>query len=839
MAPKRKRPATKDDTTKSIPKPKKRAPKRAKTVKEEPVTVVEEGEIHVARFLDEPIPESEAKSTWPDRYKPIEVQPPKASSRKKTKDDEKVEIIRARCHYRRAIVDERQIYELNDDAYVQSGEGKDPFICKIIEMFEGANGKLYFTARWFYRPSDTVMKEFEILINKKRVFFSEIQDTNEMGLLEKKLNILMIPLNENTKETIPATENCDFFCDMNYFLPYDTFEAIQQETMMAISESSTISSDTDIREGAAAISEIGECSQETEGHKKATLLDLYSGCGAMSTGLCMGAQLSGLNLVTKWAVDMNAHACKSLQHNHPETNVRNMTAEDFLFLLKEWEKLCIHFSLRNSPNSEEYANLHGLNNVEDNEDVSEESENEDDGEVFTVDKIVGISFGVPKKLLKRGLYLKVRWLNYDDSHDTWEPIEGLSNCRGKIEEFVKLGYKSGILPLPGGVDVVCGGPPCQGISGHNRFRNLLDPLEDQKNKQLLVYMNIVEYLKPKFVLMENVVDMLKMAKGYLARFAVGRLLQMNYQVRNGMMAAGAYGLAQFRLRFFLWGALPSEIIPQFPLPTHDLVHRGNIVKEFQGNIVAYDEGHTVKLADKLLLKDVISDLPAVANSEKRDEITYDKDPTTPFQKFIRLRKDEASGSQSKSKSKKHVLYDHHPLNLNINDYERVCQVPKRKGANFRDFPGVIVGPGNVVKLEEGKERVKLESGKTLVPDYALTYVDGKSCKPFGRLWWDEIVPTVVTRAEPHNQVIIHPEQNRVLSIRENARLQGFPDDYKLFGPPKQKYIQVGNAVAVPVAKALGYALGTAFQGLAVGKDPLLTLPEGFAFMKPTLPSELA
>jgi len=44
---------------------------------------------------------------------------------------------------------------------------------------------------------------------------------------------------------------------------------------------------------------------------------------------------------------------------------------------------------------------------------------------------------------------------------------------------------------------------------------------------------------------------------------------------------------------------------------------------------------------------------------------------------------------------------------------------------------------------------------------------------------------------------------------------------------------------VPVAKALGYALGTAFQGLAVGKDPLLTLPEGFAFMKPTLPSELA
>lgn len=72
-------------------------------------------------------------------------------------------------------------------------------------------------------------------------------------------------------------------------------------------------------------------------------------------------------------------------------------------------------------------------------------------------------------------------------------------------------------------------------------------------------MNIVEFLKPKYVLMENVVDMLKMSEGYLARYAVGRLIQMNYQVRMGMMAAGAYGLAQFRLRFFLWGALPSMV----------------------------------------------------------------------------------------------------------------------------------------------------------------------------------------------------------------------------------------------------------------------------------------
>lgn len=112
----------------------------------------------------------------------------------------------------------------------------------------------------------------------------------------------------------------------------------------------------------------------------------------------------------------------------------------------------------------------------------------------------------------------------------------------------------------GDVDVICGGPPCQGISGFNRFRNKESPLDDEKNKQLVVFMDIVQYLKPKFTLMENVVDLVKFAEGFLGRYALGRLLQMNYQARLGIMAAGAYGLPQFRLRVFLWGAAPSQVI---------------------------------------------------------------------------------------------------------------------------------------------------------------------------------------------------------------------------------------------------------------------------------------
>jgi DNA (cytosine-5)-methyltransferase 1 len=117
-----------------------------------------------------------------------------------------------------------------------------------------------------------------------------------------------------------------------------------------------------------------------------------------------------------------------------------------------------------------------------------------------------------------------------------------------------------VFLIPKGcVDVICGGPPCQGVSGLNRHRKHEDPLTDERNQQLVVFMNIVNYLRPKYVLMENVVDILKFADGFLGRYALSRLVAMNYQARLGMMVAGCYGLPQFRMRAFLWGALPLVV----------------------------------------------------------------------------------------------------------------------------------------------------------------------------------------------------------------------------------------------------------------------------------------
>ncbi|KAM0830433.1 hypothetical protein ACQ4PT_066219 [Festuca glaucescens] len=450
----------------------------------------------------------------------------KGSGRRAAKNgsdaEEKIAALR---HYRAACVDGAKL-DLGDDVYVKAGPGEDNYIGRITELFAGIDHGSYFTCRWFFRVADTVispklLEDDDHKHDHQRVFLSEEKNDNMLESIICKVNIIYLGPNITPKAKDHLISNCDLYYDMSYSVPYSSFANMPPENGGATG--SEVTSDISCHDVESSkenpIADLA--APPAEQMETATLLDLYSGCGAMSTGLCLGASLSGLKLNTKWAVDMNRHACNSLKHNHPGTQVGNEKAEDFLSLLWQWDDL---YSL-----------------------------------LFT------------------------------------------------------------------------------------------------------------------------------------------------------------------------------------------------------------------------------------------------------FQ----------------------IDYENTLLQLNDDDYERVQQIPVKKGANFRDLKGVRVGQNNTVEFDPDSPRVLLSSGKPLVPSYAMTFTKGKSLKPFGRLWWDETVATVVTRAEPHNQVILHPVQHRVLTIRENARLQGFPDYYRLFGPIKQKYIQVGNVVAVPVARALGYSLGQAYQGEFGGDYPPFKLPGNF------------
>ncbi|PIA38263.1 hypothetical protein AQUCO_02800142v1 [Aquilegia coerulea] len=654
------------------------------------------------RLYGEPILDVEAWQRWPHRYvEKVNKDKYAASTSSKTKNenDEEEEDLIVKRHYKQAKLYDI-IYDLGDDVFVQGDNGSEDYIGRIVEFFETTDKRAFFTARWFFRAEDTVIsKSNASLVDKKRLFYSDYKNDNPLDCITSKINIVKVLPNVDLvakKETIPS--NCDFYYDMEYSESYSTFSNLKP-----------VSSEPSLSVTSNTVSDIARSKSEKTEKSNMKLLDLYAGCGGMSTGLCLGAAVSGVNLTPSWAVDFNRFACQSLRENHPTSQVRNETAENFLMVLKEWLKLCMKYSLLGTKRLEAQHSL-VINDKED--------EGDDDAptpsDVFEVEKLLEITYGDPNKKNEIGLYFKVRWKGYGPEDDTWEPLTGLMECPERVQEFVTRGYHESILPLPGDVDVICGGPPCQGISGFNRFRNKAEPLKDEKNHQVVVFMDIVEFLKPRYVLMENVVDLLKFSKGFLGRYAIGRLVSLDYQARLGLMAAGGYGIPQFRMRVFLWGALPTEVLPAYPLPTHQVVKRGVVPLEFERNTVAHDTAdHQLHLKSAVILSDAIMDLPPVTNDESRDQIPYGNTPETDLQKYLRCSKQKLMGINA-SEASSPVLYDHLPYKLNQDDFDRVCRVPKRKGANFRDLGGLVFGNNNKVELDPSVERDLLNSGKPVV-----------------------------------------------------------------------------------------------------------------------------
>ena len=110
---------------------------------------------------------------------------------------------------------------------------------------------------------------------------------------------------------------------------------------------------------------------------------------------------------------------------------------------------------------------------------------------------------------------------------------------------------------------------------------------------------------------------------------------------------------------------------------------------------------------------------------------------------------------------------------------RICAVPKRPGAGWLDLPEHLK-PRNLAKHQDKRYENR-----------------------FGRLWWSGTFNTIVTRPYPYWGRFIHPEQDRVLSVRECARAQSLPDRMAFSGSLKSKYVQVGNAVPPLLAYAIG------------------------------------
>ncbi|KAH8099541.1 S-adenosyl-L-methionine-dependent methyltransferase [Cristinia sonorae] len=398
------------------------------------------------------------------------------------------------------------------------------------------------------------------------------------------------------------------------------------------------------------------------------------------------------------------------------------------------------------------------------------------------------------------------------------------------------------MPKPGEVDFIYGGPPCQSFSGmnHNKKEN------DARSAMPCNMLSYVEFYKPKYFLLENVKGMVHFkltprstteteasAVGFgVIKFILRALIGLGYQARFKLLQAGQYGAPQGRLRVIFWGARRRLPLPKFPMPTHffELSQKINLptgdalqppARMSYWSDWEEPEYHQCAPMPPVTAMDAMSDLPrfdwinphqvikrTAADAQEvsrrkaegiaqfpatnldratpagyNDPIPYPKPPQNRYQLFMR----------EKLKKKDRVTY-HYSARFPAITVERVCSVPMEPKANHHDLPPPLA-------LSEKRRGNKANRS-------VFCRIDGEGH-----------FRTALTTINPGSKggSILHPDQKRILTVRECARSQGFPDHYEFVSEDgaspaqllRDQTKQIGNAVPIPLAIVLGKEVGKA------------------------------
>lgn len=310
----------------------------------------------------------------------------------------------------------------------------------------------------------------------------------------------------------------------------------------------------------------------------------------------------------------------------------------------------------------------------------------------------------------------------------------------------------------GKIDIIAGGPPCQGYSIIAPERSMEDP----RNHLFKNFLQIVRYLKPRAVLIENVPGIISFAKGLIVKQLYETLEGFGYRVGHKVLCAAHYGVPQMRFRTFFIGIKNRKSEIKFPYP----MYKAKVSRNFTNSgHLCFDPGplQQVGMKSQIGVMDAISDLPEIRDGEKPGEFHYESIPETSFQEYMRI------GSEK--------ITSHCCAKLSEINRERLKHIPQ--GGSWRDIPHEL--------LPKGLQRAK-RSDHT---------------KRYGRLDPQGLCSTIQTKCDPHWGSFFHPTQDRVISVREAARIQSFPDRVKFLGNMTQQYRQVGNAVPPLLGKAVG------------------------------------
>ena len=310
------------------------------------------------------------------------------------------------------------------------------------------------------------------------------------------------------------------------------------------------------------------------------------------------------------------------------------------------------------------------------------------------------------------------------------------------------------------VDVLIGGPPCQGFSrvGRGKMRRLKnDPsyIHDPRNQLYLHFLRFIETLHPAYFVIENVPDMryYEDGQGLLIDNLFNELGKMkpSYSAEWRILLAADYGVPQLRHRLFIVGN-------RLGLP------------------VNWPE-HTHQEERYVTVWDAISDLPIVDIKHRADVIPYaSRTPLTEYQELMR----RGSGNE---------LYNHQTRWHNQDDLRAFELLPE--GGRYIDLPDELRRYDSKQHPDQRNKWFR-DRYRKLIRNQPSWTVEAH----IGKDTYRHIYPS---RAG-------EPEPPRTVSVREAARLQSFPDNFRFRGPFTQQFRQVGNAVPPLLALALAKAI---------------------------------
>lgn len=305
----------------------------------------------------------------------------------------------------------------------------------------------------------------------------------------------------------------------------------------------------------------------------------------------------------------------------------------------------------------------------------------------------------------------------------------------------------------GAVDVIVGGPPCQGFSSIRPHRSSEE--DDHRNFLYRGFVDYVRYYSPEYFVMENVVGLATHGGGKTISDIVKAFGHVGYNVDWKIVNAANYGVPQRRERLVMIGARrPQGVV--FPKPSHRAEGR-TIGHRNRGKMLSThaDELGNRSLPKALTVVDGIGDLPPI---KAGDEATsYDAPARNAYQAMMR------QGSRSLT------------LHRATGHTKRMLRIIKHSGDNISHIPKGLVTSGF------------------------------SSC--YSRL--DPDLPAVtltVNFVHPASNKCIHPHQNRALTPREGARLQSFPDAFQFAGSRTQIVKQMGNAVPPLLGRVIAESL---------------------------------